>query len=119
MTHLCTDWRHLELVLGLVEKGQLPNLSTIISLDAVRSIKLMNVAIGVDWSFKATFRMNRKCLHPRTGFKEAGLLKSCGAPLLPQVGDQAVMRARELELELLEFWDLTTHSKARQLRLLK
>ncbi|KAL8274182.1 hypothetical protein Esti_001867 [Eimeria stiedai] len=35
MTHLCTDWRHLEVVLDLVEKGQLPNLSTIISLDAI------------------------------------------------------------------------------------
>lgn len=35
MTHLCTDWRHLEIVLDLIEKEQLPNLSTIIVLDAV------------------------------------------------------------------------------------
>ncbi|KAL8448546.1 hypothetical protein Emed_003726 [Eimeria media] len=35
MTHLCTDWRHLEVVLDLVEKSQLPNLTTIISLDTI------------------------------------------------------------------------------------
>ncbi|CDJ37396.1 hypothetical protein, conserved [Eimeria tenella] len=34
MTHLCTDWRHLEIVLDLLEGGQLSNLSTVITLDA-------------------------------------------------------------------------------------
>ncbi|KAL8426024.1 hypothetical protein Efla_001942 [Eimeria flavescens] len=63
MTHLCTDWRHLEVVLDLMQTGQLPNLSTIISLDAV--------------------------------------------------GAQAVLRARELKVTLLQFWDLIEISKAR------
>ncbi|CDI78967.1 AMP-binding enzyme family protein, related [Eimeria acervulina] len=35
MTHLCTDWRHLEIVLDLREGGQLSNLSALITLDAV------------------------------------------------------------------------------------
>ncbi|CDJ60954.1 hypothetical protein, conserved [Eimeria maxima] len=35
MTHLCADWRHLEIVLDLREGGQLSNLSAVITLDAV------------------------------------------------------------------------------------
>ncbi|XP_026191397.1 uncharacterized protein LOC113146899 [Cyclospora cayetanensis] len=35
MTHLFADWQHLDMVLDLLEKGQLSSLSTVISLDAV------------------------------------------------------------------------------------
>lgn len=40
MTHLCADWRHLEIVLDLREGGQLSNLSAVITLDAVRFLLL-------------------------------------------------------------------------------
>ena len=42
MTHLCTDSQHLEMVLDLFEKGQLSNLSTVISLDAASTLHIVN-----------------------------------------------------------------------------
>ncbi|CDJ27483.1 LOW QUALITY PROTEIN: uncharacterized protein EMH_0032180 [Eimeria mitis] len=42
MTHLCTDWRHLEIVLDLREGGQLSNLSVVITLDAALDLTLVD-----------------------------------------------------------------------------